>query len=99
MFKTEQDKSEARAAKVALAALGWTHRVLAAKTGLKKGTVSIILSGFYECWPAKAAINAALGRDIFSKRETSPAAIQVGRMSGRGGAAVKPLRKTKTEST
>lgn len=71
MFKTEQDRSEARAAKTALVALGWTHRDLAAKTGLKKGTVSIVLSGHYACWPAKAAINAALGRDVFTKPESS----------------------------
>jgi transcriptional regulator with XRE-family HTH domain len=71
MFKTEQDREEARTAKVAMAALGWTHRDLAAKTGLKKGTVSIVLSGHYECWPAKAAINAALGREIFSAPQTN----------------------------
>ena len=95
MFKTEQDKSEARAAKVALAALGWTHRDLAAKTGPKKGTVSIVLAGLYDCWPAKAAINAALSRDIFTKRDTISASTPGGRMLRRSGIAAKSPPKTK----
>jgi hypothetical protein len=95
MFKTEQDKREARAAKVALAALGWTHCDLAAKTGLKKGTVSIVVAGLYDCWPAKAAINGALGREIFVKRDTVQAPMHGGRVSGRGGIAAKSPPKTK----
>ena len=95
MFKTEQDKSEARAAKAALVVLGWTHRQLAEKTGLKKGTVSIVLCGSYECWGAKAAVNAALGREIFSKRNIVPAPTPGGRMLGRGGVAATPMQKTK----
>lgn len=67
-YRTEADRAEARAAKEAMVRWGWTHRDLAAKTGLTRGTVSLIMGGFYDAWPAKAAVNAALGRDIFTKR-------------------------------
>lgn len=70
-FTIEQDRMEVRAVKAELAALGWTHRDVAAKTGLKKGTVSNVLSGHYPCWPARAAINAAIGRDIFTKPDSN----------------------------
>lgn len=78
---SEKDVEEARQARALLASLGWSHKDLAEKSGLKRATVSNILTAMYayECWPAKAAINAALGRDIFTKVKTSPPPKRAGR--------------------
>lgn len=80
MLRTEQSRMETRAAKMALLSLGWTHRELAKRTGLSKSAVDQVLCGHYPSWPAKAAVNAALGREIFKRQQgpTSEAGQQTG---------------------
>jgi transcriptional regulator with XRE-family HTH domain len=64
------ERPQCRAAKTLLASLGWTQKDLCEKTGLELVTVSHVLAGQYKFWPAKAAINAALGRDVFTKPDS-----------------------------
>jgi transcriptional regulator with XRE-family HTH domain len=65
-FTSKAAKAELKWAKVRLAALGLSHRKIAKLTGLARGTVSNVLSGHHQGWPAKAAINHAIGLNIFT---------------------------------
>jgi len=66
-YPSQLDRSQAAQARALLAVLGWSHNDLARKTGLKRATVTNILTLQYPAWQGKAAINRALGRNIFTK--------------------------------
>jgi len=52
---------------MAMIARGWGYRDLAKATGFDARFIANILSNHGNSWPAKKAINAALGQTIFSK--------------------------------
>lgn len=80
VMKTERDKEDAAVARALLAVRGWSHAELAERAGLKVVTVAHVLAGQYPHYPAKAAINAAFGREIFLKPETKQAPTPKDRM-------------------
>jgi transcriptional regulator with XRE-family HTH domain len=66
MAKNRTAIEEGAMAKALLLARCWSQEDLAEKAGLKIVTVRQVLSGRYPFWPARSAINVALGREIFT---------------------------------
>jgi hypothetical protein len=83
---------EVQQAKLELSLRGWTTRRLAAATGLSYGSVRNVLAGRHGNWPAKAAINRALEREIFSKPETKQMPRPLNRMVKPGATVTRAIK-------
>jgi lambda repressor-like predicted transcriptional regulator len=67
MTTASGQKEELRRLRAELILRGWTLRKLAQKIGLAYGSVRNVLYGQHRGFGAKAAINSALGQEIFIK--------------------------------
>jgi lambda repressor-like predicted transcriptional regulator len=65
MTKRNTQERELRSLKAELVLRGMSRAELAKKTGLAYGTIRNVLGGHHQGWGAKAAINTALGREMF----------------------------------
>lgn len=61
--------TEMRQLNAELAIRGWSRKDLARHAGLAYGTLKNVLCGRHTNWPARAKINEALGREIFTQSE------------------------------
>jgi hypothetical protein len=64
---SETAAAEIKNLRIAMIARGLDGQALAAKSRVRIRTVQNLLTGSYRSWPAKAAINVALGQRIFTK--------------------------------
>jgi hypothetical protein len=86
------DKKERIALKIRLLQRGLNYRDLAKMTGRSPGLIANLLCGNDPYWPGRAAVNAALGEPIFSKRNMpGPAVRTKARRARRSRSAAAPV--------